>query len=177
MSSIRIELLTKSHDRKAFDCGEPSLSRYIQQFAIHKDARNIGRTFVAVRDRSPQILGYYTLATGRISFATMPSQKRLPPNVPIPVIRLGRLAVDPSCQGTELRLGETLLLHALWRCGQINKEWRSMAWIYGQTPFLGRPVDSSMPSMRFMFWIAWPAAPFTKLSITLAITAYPVRSS
>src|SRR5207248_497126 len=35
------------------------------------------------------------------------------------------------------------------------------------------PVRSSSPSMTFMFCTAWPAAPFTRLSITETSTARP----
>jgi predicted GNAT family N-acyltransferase len=117
---IRIEPLTRSHERKQFDCGEPSLNRYIQQLAIQNDERNIGRTFVAVLVGSQKVIGYYTLASGRVSFQHLPDVKRLPPNMPMPVILLGRLAVDNSSKG--LRLGEFLLMHALWRCSEINRD-------------------------------------------------------
>src|SRR5215213_1190427 len=36
---------------------------------------------------------------------------------------------------------------------------------YGFVPTSSRPVFSSKPNIRFMFCTAWPAAPFTKLSI------------
>src|SRR6185369_11560590 len=32
-------------------------------------------------------------------------------------------------------------------------------------PCTGRPQPSGQPSTRFRFWIAWPAAPFTRLSM------------
>ncbi len=122
MKTILIERLTKTHVRSEFDCGQPALNRYIQELALQNDARNVGRTFVAVEEGTQEVLGYYTLASGRIAFAEVPDSKKLPPNMPVPVILLGRLAVDLRCQGTGLRLGETLLLHALWRSSQINKQ-------------------------------------------------------
>ena len=46
--------------------------------------------------------------------------KKLPPRIPIPVVLLGRLAVDNSQKGRGL--GKLLLLHALWRSQQVSKE-------------------------------------------------------
>ena len=40
-----------------------------------------------------------------------------------------------------------------------------------------RPSVSANPSTRFMFCIAWPAAPFTRLSMQLTTTPRPVRAS
>ncbi len=120
MNPIRIERLTRSHERKHFKCGEQSLDRYIQQLAVQNDERNIGRTFVAVEEGSLTVIGYYTLASGRVSFQHLPDVKKLPPNMPMPVILLGRLAVDLNWRG--LRLGEYLLMHALWRCSEINRD-------------------------------------------------------
>ncbi len=39
------------------------------------------------------------------------------------------------------------------------------------------PSVSGRASTRFMFWRAWPAAPFTRLSIALTTTARPVAGS
>jgi len=39
--------------------------------------------------------------------------------MPIPVVLLGRLAVDISCQ--KRGLGKLLLLHALWQAQQVSK--------------------------------------------------------
>ena len=40
-----------------------------------------------------------------------------------------------------------------------------------------KPSVSGSPSMRFMFWTAWPAAPFTRLSMALTTIARPVLAS
>src|SRR5205807_6486451 len=48
---------------------------------------------------------------------------------------------------------------------------------HGYTPIVGSPAVSSNPHIRFMFWTACPAAPFTRLSTAAATTAVPVRAS
>src|SRR4029453_311619 len=45
---------------------------------------------------------------------------------------------------------------------------------YGHRPSSGRPASSSRPSTRLAFWIAWPAAPLTRLSSALVTIALPV---
>jgi GNAT superfamily N-acetyltransferase len=117
---IQIERLHKGHVRERFECGEPSLNNYIQRFALQNDERRVGRTFVAVESGDPRVLGYYTLATGKVSFENLPNNKKLPPHMPIPVVLLGRLAVDDSSKGTGL--GKYLLLHALWRSQRIAQD-------------------------------------------------------
>jgi GNAT superfamily N-acetyltransferase len=119
LSSIRIEPLQRSHNREDFDCGQLSLNRFLQAVARQHDERNLGRTFVAVEEGSPKVLGYYTLASGRITFENLPDKRKLP-HMPIPVVLLGRLAVDNRQQGRGL--GKLLLMHALWRAGRIARE-------------------------------------------------------
>jgi GNAT superfamily N-acetyltransferase len=60
------------------------------------------------------VLGYYTLASGALSYQNLPesSARRLPRH-PVPVILLARLAVDQSVQGKGW--GEGLLVDALQR--------------------------------------------------------------
>src|SRR5436309_54119 len=83
--------------------------------------RWIGRTFVAVADDNSRVLGYYTLATGRIAFEDLPEdQAKKLPRIPVPVVLLARLAVDRSRQGTGL--GTRLLMNALARVRRISAE-------------------------------------------------------
>jgi len=110
-----IERLAKYHDRSNFDCGVEALSDFLRERATQFDKRNLGRTFVAVGPDSKIASGYYTLSSSAISFDVLPSadSRHLPSQIPIPVLRLGRLAVDKSTQGQGL--GSFLLLDALWR--------------------------------------------------------------
>ncbi|HXH69136.1 MAG TPA: GNAT family N-acetyltransferase [Pyrinomonadaceae bacterium] len=105
-----IELLQKHHNRASFDCGAESLNAFIKQFARQNSEKGLGRTFVAVLPGDSRVYGYYTIASGAVRFDTLP--KKLPP-YPIPVVLLGRLAVDNAAKGQ--KLGEGLLLDALKR--------------------------------------------------------------
>jgi GNAT superfamily N-acetyltransferase len=107
----RIERLDVSrHDRSMFDCGASSLNNFLRQYARQFQDRNIGVTWVAVADHDPtSVLGYYTLAAGALIPDDLPKERVALPQIPI--MLLGRLAVDLQAQGRGL--GRLLLLHAL----------------------------------------------------------------
>ena len=110
----RIELLTTKHNREAFDCGEESLNDFLKRFARQNNEKGLGRTYVAVVNDEPRIYGYYTIANGNIGFDTIPEKL---PRYPIPVVHLGRLAVDEAAKGQ--RLGKALLADALKRAVKL----------------------------------------------------------
>lgn len=117
----RIERVRSSHDRSAFRCGMPSLDEFSRRLASQYEKKHMARTYVALEKDSDAVRGYYTISAGAVAFATVPPavSKKLP-RPPIPVVHLGRLAVDLASQGR--RLGETLLLDALARCARAAAE-------------------------------------------------------
>ena len=48
---------------------------------------------------------------------------------------------------------------------------------HGARPTSGSPSVSGRPAMRFRHWMAWPAVPFTRLSMAQIEMTVPVRSS
>src|SRR5205807_2607078 len=84
------------------------------------EKRGLGRTYVAVKAGEKEIQGYYTLASGSVSFQNLPlaKSKKLPRH-PVPVALLGRLAVSKTSQGTGL--GKVLLQDAFIRCVELFK--------------------------------------------------------
>src|SRR5205807_5246280 len=105
-----IEPLDKRHRRDDFDCGEESLNQFLKLYARQNARSDLSKTFVAVRQGKTEVLGYYTLSSGSISFDVTHEKM---PRYPIPVAHLGRLAVDKRMQGQ--KLGELLLIDALER--------------------------------------------------------------
>ena len=101
--SWQIVPLDKSHQRKDFDCGEPSLNEFLQRYARQNEGTGISRTYVLLEEGSSTIVGYYSLCTGSISFATLPDEhSRKIPKYPVPTAHIGRLAVDRTRQGQGL---------------------------------------------------------------------------
>ena len=112
--SYIVEPLGAQHNRDAFDCEENSLNEFLKKYARQNDEKGLGRTFVAVKPGDPAIIGYYTIASGAVSFDTVPEKL---PRYPIPVAHLGRLAVDKQAKGQGV--GAFLLIDALRRIAQV----------------------------------------------------------
>jgi ribosomal protein S18 acetylase RimI-like enzyme len=104
-----IELLTSAHARDPFDCGDPDLNAHVKKYARQNEVRGIGKTYVALPKGSRTVVGYYTIRFGHVAYDVFPPPAvRRVPEYPVPVMHLGRLAVDLTVQGKGL--GETLLL-------------------------------------------------------------------
>lgn len=104
--------LSRTHDRAGFDCGEPALDAFIARYARQNQDQGISRTYVATRRGEKRVVGYFTLSTGSVEIQGLPEAvRRRLPKYPVPVIHLGRLAVDRSEAGQGL--GERLLVEAL----------------------------------------------------------------
>lgn len=92
------EPLAPHHDVKTFNSGEPTLDTWLQRRALKNQLSGASRTYVAcVQSR---VFAYYSLASSSVSVATAPGRFRRNMPDPIPVVILGRLAVDQSHQGT-----------------------------------------------------------------------------
>ncbi|HME68287.1 MAG TPA: GNAT family N-acetyltransferase [Myxococcota bacterium] len=107
----QIELLADRHVNDHFSCGKKRLDDYLKNIAARSMRVDTGRTFVAVREDSPLIRGYYTVAMSSIALEDLPDRKGLPN--PVPTAIIGRLAVDQNSQ--RMGLGRLLLLDSLNR--------------------------------------------------------------
>ena len=108
----KIERLRSSHDRTTFDCGNPILTDWLRQRAGQYDKRDLARTYVARMSGERIVLGYYAISNHRVSHDVLPAdQAKGLPRLDVPVVLLGRLAVDRSGQG----MGSLLLVDALRR--------------------------------------------------------------
>jgi GNAT superfamily N-acetyltransferase len=109
-----IERLGRHHDRTAFSCDQPLLDDWLKLRAGQYEKKDLARTYVAVRPGEAVVRGYYAISSHRVAFEALPEdQAKGLPRIDVPVILLGRLAVDRSCQGQGL--GALLLIDALRR--------------------------------------------------------------
>ena len=104
--------LAQVHELSGFDCGEPMLNDWLKRRAFANQVSGASRTFVVANEHN-QVLGYYALAAGAVAHVEAASAVRRNMPDPIPVMVLGRLAIDHSCQGRQL--GSALLKDALLR--------------------------------------------------------------
>jgi predicted N-acetyltransferase YhbS len=94
------EPLAPHHDIEAFGSGVESLDSWLKRRALKNQATGASRTFVACDGRG--VLAYYALASSAIAIDTAPGGFRRNMPDPIPVVVLGRLAVDLSQRGRGL---------------------------------------------------------------------------
>jgi len=121
MVNWTIRRLEKSHHRADFDCGQPSLNDWLRERAGQFDRRDLSRTFVATRPDQVVVVGYYAISTHRVIYDALPwSEAKGLPRLDVPVVLLGRLAVDRSVQGKGL--GALLLVDALRRSVKISEQ-------------------------------------------------------
>jgi ribosomal protein S18 acetylase RimI-like enzyme len=97
--------------RKSFACGEPSLDNWLATQASQSMASRDAVTYLLMNDDHAVIAGYYSISAGEVSRDAAPhGLARRAPN-PIPVVRMGRFAVDRRYQGQGS--GSELLREAL----------------------------------------------------------------
>jgi len=90
--------LEKHHNLETFKSGVTSLDTWLKRRALQNQARGASRTFV-VSDDDHRVFAYYALASSAITVDSAPGRFRRNMPDPIPVVVLGRLAVDQSLQG------------------------------------------------------------------------------
>ncbi len=113
------EPLNSGHRIDAFDCGEPVLDEWLRKRALGNQASGASRTFV-VADSAGQVMGYYALAAGAVAHETATAAVRRNMPDPVPVLVLGRLAVDRRAQG--MKLGSALLQDAVKRAVGVSEQ-------------------------------------------------------
>ncbi len=105
------EPLNTAHNLMQFSCGEAALDHWLRNRALQNEKGGASRSYVVCADGC--VVGYYALAAGAVAHTEVVARiKRNMPD-PIPVILLGRLAVDSRFQG--LGIGADLLRDAVLR--------------------------------------------------------------
>jgi GNAT superfamily N-acetyltransferase len=151
--------VTKEHDHKNFDCGEPALNQFLQNFARQSHERGAAKTFLAVDDDDQKTVhGYYSLSPASVEYARTPIiARRGLARYDIGAYRLARLATRLDLQGQGL--GGQLLLAAGRRCVRVAaeaggtallidaKNEQVAAWYasFGAMPLLDAPLSLLLP--------------------------------
>lgn len=116
-----IEPLSREHDRKAFDCGDEDVSRFLREKALQDQERDLSRTMVLVNSKVSKttIVGYHTLVMTQVQQEEIPNDR---PRIRrgIPVILLGQLGVDVKYQGQGL--SDLLLTDVQARVDEISRK-------------------------------------------------------
>lgn len=105
------EPLAPDHELDSFDSGVAPLDDWLKRRARRNEAEGASRTFVSCVGR--RVIAYYCLATGSVLHADAVGRVRRNMPDPVPIVLLGRLAVDRGWQGKGL--GGDLLCDAVRR--------------------------------------------------------------
>lgn len=114
MTPAAPERLADQHQVDVFDSGIPSLDDWLRRRALKNQITGASRTYVACAGR--RVLAYYALASSAVAVDGAPGRFRRNMPDPIPVVVLGRLAVDRSLHGQGL--GRALVRDAAGRVAQ-----------------------------------------------------------
>ena len=94
------ESLADGHELADFSSGVVALDDWLKRRARANQVSGASRTFVVAENT--KVVGYYALASGGIAVTGSVGRFRRNMPDPIPVVVLGRLAVDQSWQGKGL---------------------------------------------------------------------------
>ena len=149
-------VLNDGHQFAAFDCGVPPLDDWLRRRARSNAASGASHTYVACD--GDVVVGYYALAAGAVDVAATPGRFRRNMPDPIPVIVLGRLAVDRTWAGKGL--GRALFRDAGLRALQA-------ADIIGVRGLL---VDAiSYEAKAFYLAVGMVASPLTPMTLMMTL--------
>ena len=106
--------LSPAYDVAAFDSSEIVLDEWLRRRAAQNETSGASRTYVVCA--GDRVAGYYSLAVGAATHEQVPGRIRRNMPDPVPVMILGRLAVDKAFQGKGIGTG--LLKDAVLRTMQ-----------------------------------------------------------
>ena len=162
----RVEALDrKRHRVEAFDCGNPSLDRWLHAYAGQAQRADVARTYVAINSER-DVVGFYTLVAGQVEHAeaTGAVRKAVSRHFPIPIGLIARLAVAMSDRGKGL--GTDLTRDALRRIVAASEQ-------IGMRAALVHAVDERAA----VFYERLGFEPATTDGLTLMVPLAAVRSA
>ncbi|EIW9027573.1 GNAT family N-acetyltransferase [Klebsiella variicola] len=111
------EPLSPEHNIAEFCCQDQVLNEWLKKKALRNHGTGISRVFVVCAENSKRVIAYYCLSSGSVHRNTVTGAYRRNAPEAIPVIVLGRLAVDAAWAGKGI--GAALLKDAIYRTEHI----------------------------------------------------------
>jgi GNAT superfamily N-acetyltransferase len=105
--------ISEAHDCGKFDSGQAALNDWLRRRALRNEQSGGSRTYVVCRGSSNEVVAYYSLSAGAVAHAGAPGRVRRNMPDPVPVMVIGRLAVDRAVQGQGV--GRGILRDAILR--------------------------------------------------------------
>lgn len=149
-------------DRDRFDCGEPTLNKWLREQAGQSERRDTARTFLAL-NAAGALGGYVSLCVARIDAGHL-DVPGLTARYPVSAVRLARLAVDLRFQGQGL--GSYLLAQAVRLAHEVMERAAIQVLV----------VDALNVDVT-AFYARWGFRPFRDDPCRLFLTAAQIRAS
>ncbi len=108
--------ITSDHELEEFYSGVASLDEWLRKRALKNRAAGASRCFVLCNGKA--VIGSYSLSAGAISHEAAPKPMRRNMPNPLPVLLLGRLAIDRRYHNQGL--GRALLRDAMLRAVSVS---------------------------------------------------------
>lgn len=151
------EPLSADHRIESFDCGKPTLNKWLVRHARQAQSSGSAKTFVATDGE--RVIGYFSLTVGQVDTLDAPERVRKGMGqYPIPVVILARLAVSREDQGRGIGIG--LLQDAIRRTLMIAEQ-------AGIRAMLTHPVDED--AARFYTRFGFIASPLQEQQLLLLL--------
>ncbi len=158
------ESIAEHHDLEPFDFGEPELDSWLRKRALANEREHASRTFVVCSGKI--VVGYYCLAAGSVARADAPGSIRRNMPQSIPVIVLGRLAVDRRWSGKGIGAG--LLKDAVVRSIQVTQEIAARALLVHAI---------SEPARKFYLKFGFVESPINPMTLMINLSRLPSPKS
>ena len=156
------ERLTAGHDVSAFRNGRhSSLDDWLRDRAFASEGLSARTYVVCPEDDRFRVIGYYAISTAmeqRIALPNAKLRRGMPEQVPL--LLIGRLAVDAAYQGEGV--GTALLSDALRRCLAVSD-------IIGARGVVAQAIDDD--ALRFYFRCGFLSSPLGERVVVMPIEA------
>ena len=107
----------EKHRRDEFDSGAESLDTWLRRYAGQNRRRDTAATWV-MTDKDHHVAAYASLSMSSVDIASVPERLRKGAPSRIPVLLLGRLAVDQRYRGHGV--GTAMVRHVLLTAVEVN---------------------------------------------------------
>lgn len=149
--------LAAHHNTDAFESGEPGLDEWLCKRALANAASGASRTFVVCDGQ--RVAAYYALAVGGVEQRAATGRLRRNMPDPIPVMIIGRLAVDRSHQGSGIARG--LVKDAVARTLRVAED-------AGVRGLLVHAISDS--AVRFWTALGFTASPLQERTLMITLS-------
>ena len=90
------ELIDVGHDISGFDCRNEMLNEWLKKKVLKNQTNNASKTYVVVAE--DRVVAYYSLSLGSVNHVDVISKMKRNMPDPVPVMLIGRLAIDKEYQ-------------------------------------------------------------------------------